>query len=222
MECKGVRRLVSPLSALAGRWCSAISTSACRERPTVDGWQSWWALPTMWSSNNLVCSMKNGLRFENNNYILGKRPAKAVKREPSTRLWIYYVVTGVAAVVCYVNSLQGEFVHDDIPAIVNNADVRGDTDIREIFTHDFWGKSISDNTSHKSYRPLTVLTFRYVIYLCMCQLASLLELPPGLGLPLHHEALSTPHVSWVPELDEEVVTTWRIEPIFSPDTARVT
>ena len=60
----------------------------------------------------------------------------------------------------YLNSLHGDLVHDDIFAIKENEDVKGGTPISSIFGNDFWGKSMSDPTSHKSYRPLTVLSFR--------------------------------------------------------------
>ena len=71
--------------------------------------------------------------------------------------------TAVAAgiiTICYWNSLQGGLVHDDIFAIRDNKDVRPETPIVELFSHDFWGKPMSSNVSHKSYRPFTVLTFR--------------------------------------------------------------
>ena len=62
--------------------------------------------------------------------------------------------------ICYWNSLQGGLVHDDIFAIRDNKDVRPETPIAELFSNDFWGKPMSSNVSHKSYRPFTVLTFR--------------------------------------------------------------
>ncbi len=37
--------------------------------------------------------------------------------------------------------------------------------IQDIFQNDYWGRSMNSESSHKSYRPLTVLTFRYVKYL---------------------------------------------------------
>lgn len=43
---------------------------------------------------------------------------------------------------------------------INNADVHGTTPLSSIFMHDFWGADISNPSSHKSYRPFTVLTFR--------------------------------------------------------------
>lgn len=64
------------------------------------------------------------------------------------------------AVVCYWNSLQGGLVHDDIFAIRDNVDVRPETPLSEVFSNDFWGRPMSSNASHKSYRPFTVLTFR--------------------------------------------------------------
>lgn len=79
------------------------------------------------------------------------------------------------ALLVYANSRDGDFVFDDSEAIVRNADVnlkvgngqQSDSElyrILKVFQHDFWGDSIRSNTSHKSYRPLTVLTFRYSIF----------------------------------------------------------
>ena len=63
-------------------------------------------------------------------------------------------------VLCYGNSLTGQFLHDDIPAIVDNPDVIGTRSFVELFTNDFWGMSMSHSASHKSYRPITTITFR--------------------------------------------------------------
>ncbi|XP_024431569.2 protein O-mannosyl-transferase TMTC1 isoform X2 [Desmodus rotundus] len=71
-----------------------------------------------------------------------------------------------ASCLCYGRSLQGEFVHDDVWAIVNNPDLRPGAPLRwSIFANDFWGKGMAENTSHKSYRPLCVLTFKLNIFL---------------------------------------------------------
>lgn len=89
-------------------------------------------------------------------------------RETTTKSWrtlcenewaVYAIVASVGAVT-YSNSLSGEFVHDDIPAIVTNSDVTGANPVLRIFENDFWGTPMSDPGSHKSYRPLTTLTFR--------------------------------------------------------------
>jgi len=66
---------------------------------------------------------------------------------------------------CYLNSLWGEFVFDDIIAVMENKDVRPETPIAKVFEHDFWGTAITDWQSHKSYRPLTILSFRLSYYL---------------------------------------------------------
>jgi hypothetical protein len=61
----------------------------------------------------------------------------------------------------YLNTLNAGYVWDDRAAIVNNDDIHSQTSIREIFNHDFWGQDIQLGDSHKSYRPVTVLSFRF-------------------------------------------------------------
>ncbi|KAL1479428.1 hypothetical protein MTO96_051846 [Rhipicephalus appendiculatus] len=80
--------------------------------------------------------------------------------------WVPAVCAGVVAVLCYVNSLDGDFVHDDMVAVVGNPDVTGESRRRasssstSLWMNDFWGRPMADPRSHKSYRPLTVLSFR--------------------------------------------------------------
>lgn len=51
---------------------------------------------------------------------------------------------------------------DDHRAILTNDDLDSEkTSIWGVFTNDFWGGHMSRSESHKSYRPLTVLTYRY-------------------------------------------------------------
>ncbi|XP_078021416.1 protein O-mannosyl-transferase TMTC1 isoform X2 [Epinephelus lanceolatus] len=76
-----------------------------------------------------------------------------------------YAVLAALCALCYSNSLRGELVHDDVWAIINNPDVRPGSSLRNIFNNDFWGKRMADNTSHKSYRPLCILTFKLNILL---------------------------------------------------------
>lgn len=76
----------------------------------------------------------------------------------------FLVVT--LALVSYANSSWGQFVFDDSEAILGNLDVDpSSTSLQQLFSHDFWGANISSNSSHKSYRPLTVLTFRLNFWL---------------------------------------------------------
>ncbi|KAJ8787300.1 hypothetical protein J1605_005886 [Eschrichtius robustus] len=79
-------------------------------------------------------------------------------------LWAKLLV-GFVSLVCFARSYDGDFVFDDSEAIVNNKDLRAETPLGDLWHHDFWGNRLSSNTSHKSYRPLTVLTFRMNYYL---------------------------------------------------------
>ncbi|KAL1480463.1 hypothetical protein MTO96_051007 [Rhipicephalus appendiculatus] len=79
--------------------------------------------------------------------------------------WMPALCAGVVAVLCYVNSLDGDFVHDDLEAVVGNPDVTGESgrhasSSSSLWINDFWGRPMADPRSHKSYRPLTVLSFR--------------------------------------------------------------
>jgi hypothetical protein len=43
-----------------------------------------------------------------------------------------------------------------------NKDINGESTLRTIFTKDYWGRPMNAPSSHKSWRPLTVLCFRYL------------------------------------------------------------
>ncbi|XP_055935990.1 protein O-mannosyl-transferase TMTC3-like isoform X1 [Argiope bruennichi] len=73
---------------------------------------------------------------------------------------IYPLVLAALVVVCYFNSLPCGLVFDDIAAITRNKDVRPYTPLINVFQNDFWGTPLKKEQSHKSYRPLTVLSFR--------------------------------------------------------------
>lgn len=75
---------------------------------------------------------------------------------------MHYLAVAALAAGVYWNSLDGQFVHDDIVAVVKNDDVTTDTPLVDVLRHDFWGRPISSERSHKSYRPLCVATFRSV------------------------------------------------------------
>uniref|UniRef100_H2Z0F9 dolichyl-phosphate-mannose--protein mannosyltransferase n=1 Tax=Ciona savignyi TaxID=51511 RepID=H2Z0F9_CIOSA len=75
-----------------------------------------------------------------------------------------YIIPLVSFIL-YLNSCSCGFVFDDVSAILKNKDVLTNTSISNLFRNDFWGTPMSEEQSHKSYRPLTVLTFRvnYII-----------------------------------------------------------
>lgn len=51
------------------------------------------------------------------------------------------------------------------PALqINNPDVLGTRPFWAVFGNDFWGASLTATASHKSYRPLTTITFRLNFY----------------------------------------------------------
>ena len=64
------------------------------------------------------------------------------------------------SITVYLNSLEGNFVHDDVVSIVRNPDVRPSTPWTNLWRNDFWGTPMANLLSHKSYRPLTTLSFR--------------------------------------------------------------
>lgn len=81
---------------------------------------------------------------------------------PLPKLGSFYsrLVTAFVALICFINSYDGDFVFDDSEAIINNKDLNPASPLSNIWKNDFWGSNLSSNSSHKSYRPLTVLTFR--------------------------------------------------------------
>ncbi|XP_071455403.1 protein O-mannosyl-transferase TMTC4-like [Hetaerina americana] len=80
---------------------------------------------------------------------------------PSVSRPLSIVIVALAAFLTYFNSLDGNFVFDDSEAIVKNKDVHPEAPLWNVFQNDFWGTPLKSNNSHKSYRPLTVLTFRW-------------------------------------------------------------
>ncbi|KAH8314304.1 hypothetical protein KR059_000548 [Drosophila kikkawai] len=79
----------------------------------------------------------------------------------SQRNLLEFLCICVACIACYYNSTQCGLVFDDISAIRDNKDLRPHTPLRNVFLNDFWGTPMRKEQSHKSYRPLTVLTFRF-------------------------------------------------------------
>ncbi|UYV78889.1 hypothetical protein LAZ67_17000139 [Cordylochernes scorpioides] len=69
----------------------------------------------------------------------------------------------LAALACFLGSLDGDFVHDDVPAVRDNPDVQGTSPLTQLWLDDFWGRPMAHPASHKSYRPITVLSFREVV-----------------------------------------------------------
>ncbi len=71
-----------------------------------------------------------------------------------------YGFIGALSLVLYIGTLWCGFVWDDRAAIVSNVDVRATLLHSGFLIHDFWGQNISQPDSHKSYRPITTLSYK--------------------------------------------------------------
>ena len=83
-----------------------------------------------------------------------------ISKYANNRSMIVILLPSLLGCAIYLNSMCGDIVHDDIPAILRNSDVNGKNPWYKSFSNDFWGNAMSDITSHKSYRPITTLLFR--------------------------------------------------------------
>ena len=75
-------------------------------------------------------------------------------------LFVDIFIVIIAAALPFLSSIQGEFVLDDDRALRDNLDVNWNTPVIELFKNDFWGTPLHTNASHKSWRPITVLSFK--------------------------------------------------------------
>ncbi len=75
----------------------------------------------------------------------------------SRNVWLAGVV--VVSVLPFLPCMYGKFVYDD-NRVVFHPVVEGELPWSDAFTTDFWGLSMSSRYSHKSYRPLAILSFR--------------------------------------------------------------
>ncbi|KAL6077714.1 Protein O-mannosyl-transferase tmtc3 [Balamuthia mandrillaris] len=84
------------------------------------------------------------------------------------KLWMpVWAVVAVVAFGVFVNGLWGGFVFDDRVAVVESKDVSGENPLSELWWNDFWGARINEPGvwTCKSYRPITVLSFRLNRYI---------------------------------------------------------
>eukprot|EP00804_Cyclotella_cryptica_P018614 CCRYP_011415-RA/>CCRYP_011415-RA protein AED:0.21 eAED:0.21 QI:4399/1/1/1/0.33/0.28/7/233/939 len=82
----------------------------------------------------------------------------AIKKKPALFTSLF---CAMLTFMLHFVTIFGDFVWDDRMAVLGNPDVLGTRSIFPyIFTHDFWGQDMSLDKSHKSYRPLTVLSLR--------------------------------------------------------------
>ena len=70
------------------------------------------------------------------------------------------ILCAVVGAAIYFNTLECGICFDDEPAIKKNKDLRPGSKWSDLLWHDFWGASMDSSTSHKSFRPLCVATFK--------------------------------------------------------------
>eukprot|EP00928_Gymnodinium_smaydae_P041276 TRINITY_DN27942_c0_g2_i1.p1 TRINITY_DN27942_c0_g2~~TRINITY_DN27942_c0_g2_i1.p1 ORF type:complete len:1012 (+),score=235.49 TRINITY_DN27942_c0_g2_i1:63-3038(+) len=73
------------------------------------------------------------------------------------------LASAAVAALAFATATEGDLVFDDAYAIVQNADVFPTSPWWRLWVHDYWGFPLRSRQSHKSYRPLTTLTFRWQI-----------------------------------------------------------
>lgn len=96
------------------------------------------------------CARNNNQKLHNsskNNYFAkhhcSEQQSEKQRTDITKEIFMYFVLFSVS-ILCFVNSLEGDFVHDDIVAITTNPDVLGKTPVHRLFLHDFWGKPMAD------------------------------------------------------------------------------
>ena len=79
--------------------------------------------------------------------------------------WHAVVLLHAVCWVCYYNSIQCSYTFDDHLAIVGNADANPLTSSGgsgSLWLNDIWGKDLQATDSHRSYRPLLIVLFRFL------------------------------------------------------------
>ena len=84
----------------------------------------------------------------------------ADRRGRSNRVTAAASVCAALGAALYLNTLSCGLAFDDRAVIVDNQDLRPNVSWVNLLQNDFWGTPMSSPESHKSYRPLTMATFR--------------------------------------------------------------
>lgn len=98
---------------------------------------------------------------------LSLRDAASVERAGGLRGSLPHASLVAAASLIFAPCVvYSEWYVDELFATVRNPDARGETPFRELLSHDFWGNPLWDGKwTHKSYRPLVILSFVYQYFL---------------------------------------------------------
>lgn len=77
-------------------------------------------------------------------------------------LTVYLVPIGTHPFQTRVPGIGGAVLDELHIVSTDNKDVLGTSTLEEVFTNDYWGRPMNSPSSHKSWRPLTILSFRYL------------------------------------------------------------
>uniref|UniRef100_A0A0R3S7F7 Uncharacterized protein n=1 Tax=Elaeophora elaphi TaxID=1147741 RepID=A0A0R3S7F7_9BILA len=86
----------------------------------------------------------------------GQQQPSGTKQSDELIVCFHLTIITMAAILSFSGNIHGNFVFDDREAIVNNRAIR---EISKILESDFWGHPIRSSRSHKSYRPITTISF---------------------------------------------------------------
>jgi len=74
-----------------------------------------------------------------------------------------FILVGAPLLCCCIYfpcAIYSEWYIDELFAVLRNADARGESSLLQVFTNDFWGNPLGvKHWTHKSYRPLSVLSY---------------------------------------------------------------
>ena len=92
----------------------------------------------------------------------GKEELAVLKKFSANSLTFNFLARSIlllSSLLVFYNSLHGDLCYDDHVALQNNEDVVGSG--TSLWSNDYWGNSLQGVWTNKSYRPLTVITFRW-------------------------------------------------------------
>mmetsp|Transcript_1707 Transcript_1707/g.2526 ORF Transcript_1707/g.2526 Transcript_1707/m.2526 type:complete len:644 (-) Transcript_1707:282-2213(-) len=93
----------------------------------------------------------------------------ATKKVPPTLKYCIIVFVHILCLAVYLIPILTH-PHDSVAAVLDeahiisseNKDVAGTSTLEEVMTNDYWGRPMNGESSHKSWRPLTILSFRWL------------------------------------------------------------
>lgn len=85
-------------------------------------------------------------------------PAFSLGKPMRNRPVVYSIIIAAIAMVTYLNTVDGDFVYDDIPIIKENLLIRELANIPTFFKMNYWGGN-REFRDKKLYRPFTILTY---------------------------------------------------------------